>query len=310
MKKLLLSLSFIASFGVSKAQVIYSYGFPTTAALTTDGWSRTNQSDPATATLWGVPTTAPTTTFVGGAQSTPAVSFAVVNFTSVGVLTATGSTGAGPISNWLISPVVNIQNGDVVSFYSRLGQNSTSTGTEYPDRLQLRMSQTGAFTTPPSTGSEDIGSFDDVLVDINPDLTTGIYPRIWTKYSYTVAGLAGPTDVKFGFRYYVLDGGNEGANSNVIGIDTFAVNRTPLATDAFFTSNFSVSPNPAKDVLNFSNRNNTIISNIALTDVNGRVVKQINNSVSQINISELTSGVYFLKITSDKGIGTTKIVKQ
>ena len=46
-----------------------------------------------------------------------------------------------------------------------------------------------------------------------------------------------------------------------------------------------------------------------MTDINGRTVKQINGATSQINISDLTAGVYFLKVASENGVGSTKIIK-
>ncbi len=71
-------------------------------------------------------------------------------------------------------------------------------------------------------------------------------------------------------------------------------------------------PNPSTGIVNLSGKNNVAINTIQLTDLNGRVVRNINaNGVSetQINISELTSGVYFLNIQTDSGTGSTKIVK-
>ncbi len=232
MKKLLLSLALLASIGTLKAQNVYNYGFTTgNAGLATDGWQTTNQSNPATVRVWTVPAAVFTTTFDGGAQSLPASSFAIVDYTSVGVLIAgpVGSSGSGPISNWLISPEITVKNGDVISFYTRKALISTSTtAVDYPDRLQLRMSTDGAFTINPSTGPTDIGTFSTLLVDVNPTLVAGVYPRTWTKYSYTVVGIATPTSVKFAFRYFVTSGGAEGANSDRIGLDTFSVD-TPEA---------------------------------------------------------------------------------
>ncbi len=232
MKKLLLSALFLVSIGTIKAQNIYNYGFTTgNAGLTTDGWQTTNQSNPATVRVWSIPAAAPTTTFDGGAQSLPASSFAIVDYTSVGTLITgpVGSSGSGPISNWLISPEITVKNGDLISFYTRKALISTSTtAVDYPDRLQLRMSTGGAFTVNPSSGSTDLGTFTNLLVDVNPTLIAGVYPRTWTKYTYTVAGIATPTSVKFAFRYFVTSGGAEGANSDRIGLDTFSVD-TPEA---------------------------------------------------------------------------------
>ncbi len=78
------------------------------------------------------------------------------------------------------------------------------------------------------------------------------------------------------------------------------------------TTSFSVSPNPANDFITVSNSENILVNSISITDLNGRVVKQ--NSFTdvtnvQVNISDLSSGVYMMNITSDKGSVTKKIIK-
>lgn len=311
MKKLLLSISLVLALGSAQAQVQYAFGFEgTTAALTTTaGWQVTNQSSPiyTGAPTWSIPAAAPTTTFAGGAQAGTATSFALINYTSTGT---SSSTGSGTISNWLISPVVTVQNGDVVSFYTRIGRDGGAA--VYADNLELRMSTAGAFSTNPTGGDAfNVGDFTNLLVEVNPGLDLVSYPTAWGQFSYTITGLAAPTDVKFAFRYFVTDGGPAGANSDIIGIDTFNVNR-PLSTESFFASNFSVYPNPADSVLNISNKNNTLLNQVQLTDINGRIVKNVNAdgvSNTQINIGDLNAGVYFLRITSDNGVGTAKIIK-
>lgn len=72
-----------------------------------------------------------------------------------------------------------------------------------------------------------------------------------------------------------------------------------------------VSPNPAKDVLTISNQDTTFNS-IEVTDLNGRVVAATKpNAVetTQVNIADLSAGVYMVKIVSDKGTVTKKIIK-
>jgi hypothetical protein len=64
----------------------------------------------------------------------------------------------------------------------------------------------------------------------------------------------------------------------------------------------------------FINSNNNIIINSAsITDLNGRIIKEVSidgmNNPS-INISDLNSGIYFLKVTTDQGIGTCKVMKK
>ena len=324
MMKKLLYLFILLPFA-ALAQNQYNYGFSgTTADLTTAGWVRTNQSTAASTTLWTVASYTPVTVSAtvqalpfstqayAVGQSCPVPvgqtggnnSFALVNFTSTSSTATTGAT----ISNWLISPSITVQNGDVVSFYSRIGKFSATNTASYPDNLQLRMSTNGAFTADPTGGPDAVGDYSEVLVDINPNFNLTSYPATWTLYSYTVSGLDLPTECKFAFRYYVTDGGPQGNNSDIIGLDTFSVDR-PLATNDFFKGNFSVYPNPATSVLNIANRNNLEVTSAVITDVNGRVVSQVNGTVAQINIADLTAGVYFLKVTTTQGVGTTRVVK-
>ncbi|GEP51666.1 hypothetical protein FNO01nite_23380 [Flavobacterium noncentrifugens] len=329
MKKTLLLLSAVFAIGTAQAQNVYSYDFSgVTADLTTAGFTRTNQSTLASATtLWSIASYLPgvATATNGGqfqnqvyttgqaypaplGQNGVANGFALVNYTSSTSTAATGAT----LSNWLITPSITVQNGDVVSFYTRVGTFTANGTTSYADRLEFRMSSNGDFTTSPSAGPTDVGDFTALLVTVNPNLltTANSYPQVWTKYSATISGLNEATSAKFAFRYFVTDGGPVGDNSSLIGIDTFSVDRT-LATADFFASNFAVYPNPATNVLNVETKNNTELSQLQLTDINGRIVKEVKASgvSNQINISELNTGVYFLKATSAQGVGTTKIVK-
>lgn len=78
-------------------------------------------------------------------------------------------------------------------------------------------------------------------------------------------------------------------------------------------TNFIVYPNPASEFISISNSKNILVKTIKIVDLNGRVVKQLDyNNVTniQINVSELTSGVYFMTINSDQGTTTKKIVKK
>ena len=73
-------------------------------------------------------------------------------------------------------------------------------------------------------------------------------------------------------------------------------------------------PNPCNDILHFSasgikNYQNTYIS---VYDVLGNLVikNKIMNSQSELNISELSKGVYFIKIENTDNNITTKFIKE
>ena len=174
----------------------------------------------------------------------------------------------------------------------------------------MRISTNGAASVNPS-GPTGLGDFTTLALDINPTLTTTGFAADWTQYSYTVTGLAGATSCKIAFRYFVTSGGPQGANSDQIGVDQFSVDRL-LSTPDFFANNFAIHPNPVKEVLTITAKNQTAIESVQLIDSSGRIVNQTNVSSSettQINVSELNSGVYFVKIQSELGVGTSKFIK-
>jgi hypothetical protein len=129
------------------------------------------------------------------------------------------------ISNWCISPIISMQNGDKISFYTRaqlISANAAGTdSTDYANRLQVRLTTNNPII---NVGSgEDAGDFRDILLDINPNYLSqstlapvpNAYPAGWTKFQATISGLNGPVNGRIGFRYFVQDGGSNGRGSGV-----------------------------------------------------------------------------------------------
>lgn len=175
-------------------------GFSDVAGLVGAGWSRQNLSTPIGSTGW----------FQGSSAVFPAYSGATNSYVGADY---NNVSGVGTISNWLLTPVLNLANGDTFSFWTRI----PPTGTEYPDRLEMRLSTAGSSTNVGASNTS-VGDFTTVLLTINPTLVTGVYPKVWTQFTATISGLATPTTGRVGFRYFVTNGGM-GANSDYIGID-------------------------------------------------------------------------------------------
>jgi len=78
--------------------------------------------------------------------------------------------------------------------------------------------------------------------------------------------------------------------------------------DFISDNNFFVYPNPANNELYFSNPNNVELSAISISDISGKQVVTVMNAenTDYIDVSNLQSGVYFVKFTTD----TTSIVKK
>ncbi|MFT3952648.1 MAG: choice-of-anchor J domain-containing protein [Oscillospiraceae bacterium] len=181
--------------------------FDSFSSLTANGWLIQNLSYPIGTTTWSQGNT---------------------NFTAysgagyAGVRYNCGS-GYATLSDWLITPELNIKNGAELSFYTRA--NSVA----YAENLQVRMSTTGSDV---GTGAESVGDFTTLLLEINPSLSKTGYPTNWTKYTVTVSGLTDEVTGRFAFRYYVTNGGPSGSNSDYIGIDSvsYAESHMPRVT--------------------------------------------------------------------------------
>jgi subtilisin-like proprotein convertase family protein len=193
------------------------------------GWSVRNNSNPVGTTSWfqGAPATFP-------AFNGPTNSYAAANFAN------TTTATAGDISTWLFTPVVNIKNGDQISFYTR-----TTDGT-FPDRLEVRFSTLGTSVNVGTTFAS-VGDFTNLVLTVNPNLATGSgtgtgtspYPTAWTKITGTVSGVTGTVSGRVAFRYFVPNGGG-GANSDYIGIDQVEYSTPSSANCANVTTNLKI----------------------------------------------------------------------
>ena len=166
------------------------------------GWVQTNHSATIGTTGWfqGNSTVFP-------AQGGAATSYIGANFNN--------TTGANTISNWLLSPPVTLRTDLVLTFFTR-----TVDAPAFGDRLQVRLSTSGSSSNVGTTAT-DVGDFTTLLLDINPTYTLTGYPNVWTAFTVTLSGIPSPITGRVAFRYFVENGGPNGANSDYIGIDTF-----------------------------------------------------------------------------------------
>ncbi len=181
----------------------FTEGFDDITALPGLGWFTQNNSSPVGSTGWfqGNDT-------VFAAHAGAPTAYIGANFNN------TGDTGT--ISNWLVTPQVDLVNGASFSFWTRVPTG----GASFPDRLELRLSTAGASTNV-GTLPTDVGDFSTVLVSVNPALGAA-YPETWTQFTVQLSGLPAAASGRFAFRYFVTDAGASGANSNYIGIDSVA----------------------------------------------------------------------------------------
>ena len=83
-----------------------------------------------------------------------------------------------------------------------------------------------------------------------------------------------------------------------------------LQSENFINSNFVAYPNPVKDVLNLSYSSE--ITSVKVINLLGQEVisKKVNNTTSQIDMTNLSAGAYIVNITVDDVVKTIKVIKQ
>jgi hypothetical protein len=85
-----------------------------------------------------------------------------------------------------------------------------------------------------------------------------------------------------------------------------------LGTQDFeFSDYFSVYPNPVNDILNINNKGSIEVQSIAVLDILGQLIIAVPNAqtISKVDVSKLVTGMYFLKMNTDKGTSNMKFIK-
>ena len=89
----------------------------------------------------------------------------------------------------------------------------------------------------------------------------------------------------------------------------FKIEEAALSVDEFSLASVSVYPNPAKNVINIDLPNSYTNFETEIFSVTGQLVLKSNDK-AQLDISELNSGMYMLRISTEHGSVTKQIVKE
>ncbi len=87
-------------------------------------------------------------------------------------------------------------------------------------------------------------------------------------------------------------------------------NLTYLGMEDQPLQSLSLYPNPVTNVLQINNPNNAVIKQIQVYNLLGKEVIQVQGNSKTINVSNLQSGVYFVKLITQEGVKTAKIIKK
>ncbi|MCX7550176.1 T9SS type A sorting domain-containing protein [Xanthomarina sp. F2636L] len=81
-----------------------------------------------------------------------------------------------------------------------------------------------------------------------------------------------------------------------------------LSVEEYSLDSVSIFPNPVKDVVNIEMHKSIKVKNAKIYSITGQVVLQVENA-RKLDVSNLNPGIYLLKVETDKGDITRKIIK-
>ncbi|SHF73819.1 Por secretion system C-terminal sorting domain-containing protein [Flavobacterium fluvii] len=282
--------------GTAISNIVYTWGgdatdanVPELTVLNAAGISAVKNLGAKTTTISGIPTADVSFSVVtNGTSGTPV--------TLTGTIAIGSATPSDQIHNFTASGTTN-------TFYTISGDLSTSKGTVvYGSSTLTQCIKTNtavAITYTTSQASTLMLLFATAGSTIKIDNTTytataAVAPN--TGGVITVNLLAG--------THNIARGNSENA------LFYMKTSYTTLGlNDNTEVAKLTLYPNPVTNQLYFSSSDRKI-NTVAIYNLTGALVKSISNAVDYIDVSNLTSGGYLVKVTTDQGSFTQKIIKK
>lgn len=188
---------------------------------------------------------------------------------------------AGLADRWLITPQLNL--GAYGNFLSWQGKSHDAS---FPESYYVLLSNT----------DDALASFTDTIATVFQE------SEYWTTHSVNLSELGYDNQSVHlavvlrtydGFKFY-LD------SMNVWKEDPVALNELSLPT-----IQFTLAPNPTSDIVTIFSQD--AIKSVQLIGLEGEII--LKSTSNKLFLSNLSSGVYIVEVTTEKGIGRQRIVK-
>lgn len=138
-----------------------------------------------------------------------------------------------------------------------------------------------------------------------PDKGGSSNPTAW----YTTAN----QPKEFNFVAGASAGNNAAATLKFDNYSLSAVASETASVNDQLSQQFAMYPNPTTGLVTITNNENVFVNQVNVTDMNGRVVKTLtfdNVSEAQVDMSNLSAGMYILNIDTNQGTATKKVIKK
>lgn len=112
---------------------------------------------------------------------------------------------------------------------------------------------------------------------------------------------------------YNNDGNPSNDDTNSNGTPDYLESAVALGLeDNSINNSISLYPNPTSDVLNIDNKTNEIVSNVSIYSISGALIKEVKstNSIESISVTDLQTGIYFVKLSINDEVKNYKFIKK
>ena len=210
----------------------------------------------------------------------------------------------GTIKSQDVYVIVNEAAGESTSSTSQSVKEAGEFLIQQADFIQIHDGDTNFGAPINFNGNDPVGLFkNDILIDIIGTYNAGTSNFAKDKTIRRKSGVSQPNttfDLDNEWDVYAKDNvENIGTHSAIV-----------LSTDQFYLEGIKFYPNPANDYIRIQNNANKVIKNLSITNVLGKKVVSEQNPSEEINIQNLTKGIYILQFQVDGKIYSTKIIKK
>lgn len=278
--------------GNAISNIVFTWGGEATDAsvngLPASGIDYIKDAAAKTITISGTPTATVSYTVTTSGQSGTPVSISG----TITVTSGSGSSGA-MIHNFTTD-------GKTSSFYSITGNLSTSYGTvtyqglTLTQCLKMESGTNISFTTTSEA---------TLTLVFNPDYTGTVKIDGTTYTPSSTNGIVTISSLPAGSHTIV-----KGSGSSYLFYMSTVYNSISGISNTNQSTSIQLYPNPVSNLLNINS--NEKVTKIEIFSISGQIITQLNGNSSSIDLSNLSSGNYLIKIHTQNGVLTKLIVKK
>ena len=205
----------------------------------------------------------------------------------------------------------------IVFSQAGLISNHWQTGNQIGDSLNIEISTTFPIIQPISGKCATLIRVDDTILHSNkiivPQFDTGplTFPPQGCNRLDTFLYILDSTNLNFIKIIWDVKGvTQQGApyrNMRLYEDSLFIGSTNIIELDC---NNLKIYPNPVREELTVRNINQTNFREIQFWDIKGKLVKELKYESERVDVSDLLSGVYILRLIGDYGTEELKVVKE